>query len=473
MAGIFISYRRDDSAGYAGRLYESLTERFGPNRIFRDVDTLRPGQDFLEAIEQQLGHSKVFLVLIGKEWLNARDASGQRRLDQQHDYVRLEIAAALQRPGVLLIPVIVEGAAVPSPEEVPSDISALSRRQAISLRDETWDQDVDRLAKVASEADGAPSLPGRTHAAGSKTGGPVSRRWIAPAVAVVAVAALAVILMRVVGSRAPFAPGGEPSSEPQPRRTAVSTAPASAIAIPRIAEIAQGDLIYTLIAGSIRPQGAASALRLRFRFSNEGRYDANFGDASFRLAIDGDVVAPTSGLDEVVAAHSLRQGIVTFEIPSGAKRGVLRVGRTDDPGELSLDLSGAGGPAQDEHSDAGDALSRAIVAPVLSEPRPLIVNQAVAVTLRRVTSRRFANTVRLICNVVLANRGRYPFATSALTLRAVDEGSVAPFKAPSEVVQAAADFSAEYVFDLPPTTTKVVLRASGFGETGDVPLELR
>src|SRR5215216_5892223 len=98
MAGIFISYRRDDSAGYAGRLHESLADRFGPDQIFRDVDTLKPGEDFIEAIEQRVARSTVFLALIGRDWLSTRDASGHRRLDVPNDYVRVEIAAALRRP---------------------------------------------------------------------------------------------------------------------------------------------------------------------------------------------------------------------------------------------------------------------------------------------------------------------------------------------------------------------------------------
>src|SRR5215510_8475155 len=105
MALVFISYRRDDSAGYAGRLHESLERRLGSDHVFRDVDTLQPGQDFVDAINQRLRECQVFLAIIGREWLDARDATGRRRLDQENDYVRLEISVALNRSQLLVVPV--------------------------------------------------------------------------------------------------------------------------------------------------------------------------------------------------------------------------------------------------------------------------------------------------------------------------------------------------------------------------------
>src|SRR5512145_1595281 len=109
MATTFISYRRDDAAGYAGRLHEALEDRLGKNEVFRDVDTLEPGRDFIDAIEHRLRECRVFLALIGREWLDSRDSAGRRRLDQPHDFVRLEITTALARTDVLVIPVLIEG----------------------------------------------------------------------------------------------------------------------------------------------------------------------------------------------------------------------------------------------------------------------------------------------------------------------------------------------------------------------------
>ena len=92
MPATFISYRRDDAAGYAGRLHEALERRLGEDQIFRDIDTLEPGLDFVDAIGTRLRECRVFLAIIGREWLDATDAAGHRRLEQSHDYVRLEIA---------------------------------------------------------------------------------------------------------------------------------------------------------------------------------------------------------------------------------------------------------------------------------------------------------------------------------------------------------------------------------------------
>src|SRR5262245_50860869 len=122
MAGTFISYRREDAAGYAGRLRESLERRLGAARVFRDVDTLRHGQDFVQAIESRLSDCSVMLPAIGREWATAKDLAGARRLDEPFDFVRLEISAALARPTVLVVPVLVEGATMPAPAELPENL---------------------------------------------------------------------------------------------------------------------------------------------------------------------------------------------------------------------------------------------------------------------------------------------------------------------------------------------------------------
>src|SRR6476646_580200 len=155
MAGTFISYRREDAAGYAGRLRESLERRIGAHRVFRDVDALLPGQDFVQAIEARLAECRVMLGVIGREWLDARSAGGARRLDDAYDFVRLEIAAGLARPDVLVVPVLVEGAAMPSAVDLPENIRPLARRHAVSIRDETWDADVDCLFGVIDDAESA------------------------------------------------------------------------------------------------------------------------------------------------------------------------------------------------------------------------------------------------------------------------------------------------------------------------------
>jgi hypothetical protein len=141
---VFISYRRDESAGYAGRIADSFEEYFGEGKVFRDIDSLEPGLDFSEAIERALESSEVLLAVIGKHWLTATDAAGQRRLENPHDFVRVEIATALKR-NIRVIPVLVQGASMPGTDELPEDLAPLTRRNAFELHDSSWGDDVGRL----------------------------------------------------------------------------------------------------------------------------------------------------------------------------------------------------------------------------------------------------------------------------------------------------------------------------------------
>lgn len=138
MNGIFISYRRDDAAGYAGRLYDRLAARFGAQRVFMDVEGIEPGTDFVDAIERAVGSCEVLIVIIGNDWLNAVDAMGQRRLDDPADFVRLEAAAALAR-NIRVVPVLVEGAVMPRADQLPPELAPLARRQAVELSHKQWD----------------------------------------------------------------------------------------------------------------------------------------------------------------------------------------------------------------------------------------------------------------------------------------------------------------------------------------------
>jgi hypothetical protein len=142
--GIFISYRRDETAGYAGRIADEFSEHFGEDRVFRDIDSIEPGLDFAEAIERAVGSSEVLLAVIGRNWLTATDAAGQKRLENPDDYVRLEIAAALQR-NIRVIPVLVQGASMPIADELPDDLAPLARRNAFELHDASWRWEVERL----------------------------------------------------------------------------------------------------------------------------------------------------------------------------------------------------------------------------------------------------------------------------------------------------------------------------------------
>jgi hypothetical protein len=153
---IFISYRRDETAGYAGRIHERLAAIYGGSNVFMDIDDIGLGSDFVNAIDEHIATCDVVLVLIGKQWLVASDAQGRRRIEDPADFVRLEVLKALQRK-VRIIPVLLNKAAMPAPDELPSELKPLARRQAVELSDERWDYDLAQLAKAAGGATRKPS----------------------------------------------------------------------------------------------------------------------------------------------------------------------------------------------------------------------------------------------------------------------------------------------------------------------------
>ncbi|MEO7941157.1 MAG: TIR domain-containing protein, partial [Burkholderiaceae bacterium] len=214
MSGIFISYRRDDSAGYAGRLYDRLVGHFGPERVFMDVEGISPGLDFVEAIEQAVGSCQVLIVVIGDEWTTIADAAGRRRLDDPHDFIRLETGTALRRK-IRVVPVLVGGAVMPHVDELPDDIKTLTRRQAVEINHKQWDASTGELIRalegilaqgeapaVASPAVALPTarapsnlvsdplaIQQTAHNTATRDGTAPARRWLAGAGALVLLAA--------------------------------------------------------------------------------------------------------------------------------------------------------------------------------------------------------------------------------------------------------------------------------------------
>src|SRR5262245_6337147 len=144
---IFICYRREDTAPYTGRLYDDLVDYFGSDHLFRDIYTLELGDNFVEAIKKAIGSCDALIVLIGEKWLNCADEKGRRRLDNPEDYLRLEIATALDRD-ILVIPVLVQGATMPRPQDLPDTLVKLTQRHALEITDSHWKEDVNRLIET-------------------------------------------------------------------------------------------------------------------------------------------------------------------------------------------------------------------------------------------------------------------------------------------------------------------------------------
>lgn len=146
MARIFISYRRADSQAITGRIYDRLVAAFGKANVFKDVDSIPPGSTFVEVLDKELGQCNVMLVVIGRQWVTITDETGNRRLDNPEDFVRLEVERGLSREDMLFIPVLVDGAGNPGPNDLPPSLRDLSERQSVTVRhDPDFHRDMDRL----------------------------------------------------------------------------------------------------------------------------------------------------------------------------------------------------------------------------------------------------------------------------------------------------------------------------------------
>jgi hypothetical protein len=219
MLRILISYRRADSAAYAGRIVDRLRERFGAENVFIDIDTIKPGQDFTEAITQSISRCDAVIAVIGPRWLTETDAAGQRRLGRRDDLVHVEIATALGR-GIHVIPVLVGGAEMPQAGDLPGDLSKLARLHALEISDARFHHDVQLLIDSLSESR-APVVGGPASSGARRDGAPrqVGRMgW--------ALGALALVLLVWAASRQ--LPGGNqagsgPGSESGSPTTAVGS----------------------------------------------------------------------------------------------------------------------------------------------------------------------------------------------------------------------------------------------------------
>jgi len=161
MAGIFISYRREDSAPYAGRIYDRLCAHFGSDQVFMDVDDIPPGAHFTAHIGAKVGSCDAMIVVIGKTWLTARDAKDKLRLSDPNDFVGTEVALAVQR-NILVIPVLVGRAEMPRPEELRADLKPLAQRNAVTLNDHDFNRDVDQLIAALEKVPGIRKQSGNT-----------------------------------------------------------------------------------------------------------------------------------------------------------------------------------------------------------------------------------------------------------------------------------------------------------------------
>ena len=154
MSRIFISYRREDSDIWAGRLADELRKHFSAEQVFQDIASIDPGADFPTVLEEALATAAVMLVVIGPRWLSATDKNGRKRLESPADFVHQEVAESLRSPAVRVFPLLVNGAAMPAEEELPDPLKPLARRNAIELTVRHWASDVAQLVQTLKRSPG-------------------------------------------------------------------------------------------------------------------------------------------------------------------------------------------------------------------------------------------------------------------------------------------------------------------------------
>jgi TIR domain-containing protein len=146
-ARVFISYRREDTAAAAGRVYDHLCQALSPANVFMDVSAIRGGEDFERKMLSELERSDTVLVFIGKKWLDVQSGEGRPRIWEDRDYVRTEVRVALNRE-ILVIPILVDGALMPRSNLLPDDVGGIARRNAMLLRHESFAEDVEGIVRA-------------------------------------------------------------------------------------------------------------------------------------------------------------------------------------------------------------------------------------------------------------------------------------------------------------------------------------
>ena len=216
---IFICYRREDAAAYAGRIYDALVARYGADGVFLDVDTIPAGTDFTQALDAALENCRAVLAIIGRDWLAVVDPDGRRRLDDPNDYVRREIETALQR-NLVVIPLLVHDTTMPTGNELPAGLQRLANRQAIELHDQGWSEGVQFLLReLDRHRDNQPSdrRDADTPTTAPRSTPAPNRRWVL----VLGLIAVAVATVLVIPR-----PGSAPTATPPPIEPAsVATVP--------------------------------------------------------------------------------------------------------------------------------------------------------------------------------------------------------------------------------------------------------
>jgi TIR domain len=486
---IFISYRRDDSAGHAGRLQDALTERFGAGHVFMDVSDLQPGQDYVVELDRALARADCVLAVIGPRWLGAVNAAGQRRIDDPGDLVCREIAAGLARQATV-IPVLVHGATMPAAEAMPPPLQGLARRQAITLSDQRWERDLEELARLLGADDAAPPLRGASGRA----------KWIGVAALLALMLASGGVWMGLQSARgkpeaaaAPPAAIGNAAARPDATATVAATTGKTtalpqryAIALPKVSEVRfrthRAQFSFSILAIRLEPRDAGTqVLSVLLRMTNRGPLDEGFFGDQFRLIAGEQQIAPTATLIDSTEPNSAKETRLDFVLPSAVVDPLLEIRVGAESTRMPLPLS-VRSPIANVASvdDFGQARPVRTVDAIKTLPATLAAGQRVDVgkigyqivnaTIERETMEKASLTLTVRCTVPHGSSGtNFWSRTVRLWLDGVPR---APVNSVNEAVYAGDSKDARFVFDLLALPQTIEVGIFNSGDSAKLPLSL-
>jgi hypothetical protein len=471
MSGIFISYRREDSAGHVGRLHDRLITRFGREQVFKDIDSIKPGEDFTQAIKEAMASCDVLIAVIGKRWLTETDSKGIRRLDNPKDFVRQEIAAALAGK-TRVIPVLVQGTTMPNEEDLTEDLRSLGHRNAIEISDGRWDHDVDRLMQAIWKKPA------------------VGRKALVAACIGLAVIAFVSYLLFVrsnVLNPAHLSPPSPPPIPSTPKNEAGGDSGQYPIHLRANQEVrlktSLNDCTYKILTAEVE-RANSSTLRLRLvirlTVNNSASSGAEFTNGNFRLLVDGVPRAPVSDLIQLVERHSAKEGTVEFTVPDTATKLILEVRDTGEVAEVPIDLSETAPEripvAQTQEQSRFQNAQFPIRLRANQEVRlKTSLNDCTYKILTAEVERANSSTLRLrlVIRLTVNNSASSGAEFTNGNFRLLVDG--VPRAPVSDLIQLVERHSAKegtIEFALPDTATKLVLQVRDTGEVAEIPIDL-
>jgi hypothetical protein len=492
MAGIFISYRRDDASGHAGRLFDRLAARFGREHVFMDVTDIAPGDDFTQVIEASVGTADLLLAVIGPQWLSAAEPGGARRIDDAMDFVRQEIAAAFQRK-VRVIPVLVRGARMPRSDDLPDALKELARRQAVELTDARWDSDLSLFEQALSErlpASGARSVKDTTRKPG--------RTLLYAALAVMVLLATVMFFRQDRTPAGQKAPSGLASAartektdavktrEPDPGKLVAGKTVYHSLSLPKVSRFKlRGQQFEFLGLRTETVDVDKDLLTVLLRMTNNGAYAATFTDLGALLEYGGESIAPASPIFQLIPANAAAEGELQFPVARSAEQVALSLRYGDEETRIPFSIRREKAFTPGGRIDAyGGARLPQLVDVVGSFPVDIALpspNAATlgagkfsinAIRLDRYNAERAVLEVQLQASAAREAAGGINFWSDNLRL-IVDDVPRAPINSINELVAAGTTKTAKFEFLLTdrPKRLELMLR-SGPWESGRMPLVL-